>query len=152
MYKVSSFADLSSFINFLDSFSPPLLRPLAMRRSLRRWGALPAVAPLKAASQTLYNTKEKSPKRPSTPLIPTPQSKQAVEPQARVIANLWTNRSCSAAWSTSSSFFPVSSLYTLSRGRRTKLRVTEVRRRTRGPQFQSAPSTAIVWTFAQTLG
>lgn len=112
------FADLSSFVFFFffDRLSLPLWRALALRMSSRMWKTLPAVA-LRVASQSLSNTKETFLKRQSTPLIRTPQSEQAVAPQARVILNLWTNQSCNAVWNTSSSFSPASLPYTLSQGR-----------------------------------
>lgn len=146
------FADLSSFVFFFfDRLSLPLWRALALRMSSRMWKTLPAVA-LRVASQSLSNTKETFLKRQSTPLIRTPQSEQAVAPQARVILNLWTNQSCNAVWSTSSSFSPASLPYTLSQGRWTKSRVTEAKWHNQGSWFQRAPRMVIMQRFARALG
>lgn len=97
----------------------------AVGRCLMTGKSPPAKA--KVASQTLSSTTAMARMRRSKALTPTQRAKRAGAHQAHRRTSLWTNRSCSAAWSTSSSFSPDSSPCILRRGRRTKLRVKEVR-------------------------
>lgn len=122
-----------------------------MGRCLRMGKTHTAVAPQKVASQNSSSIREMARKRPIEPLIPTPQSEQAAAPQAHLRPNLWTNRSCSAAWSTSSSSSPDLSPCILHLDRWTKLRVTGLQSCSQGPWFQRARA-LIIWRHAQDQG
>ena len=106
---------------------------------------LPAVAPQKAASPTSSSTRETAWRKQSEARTPTRRSRRAVAPRARLRPSLWTNPSCSVAWSTSSSSSPDSSPCISPLGRGTELRVREAML----CRFQRAPSTGIMWSCAQ---
>lgn len=132
---------------------PQLWSYLAVGRCLKMEKTLPAAAPQKVASQTSSSTREMAQRRQSTPPIPTQRSNQAIAPpQAHLRTNLWTNQSCSSAWSTSSSFSPDLLPCILRLSRQSKLGVKEMRFCSQGPWCQRTVSTVIIWSSARDQG